>query len=296
MTHISDDLPPLDGLTALLAAADQGSFSGAAASLGLTHGSVSRRIASLEAWLGATVFERHGRGVKLTPAGQRFATEVRKSLGGLTRSAEQWRPRRGRQTVKMSVVPSFGRLWLLPRLSMIERADIHVELSLEHRPTDLDAREADIAIRYGAGSWEGMETFALFPETLYPVASPNLRARLSGKPDTKELLEQSLLHDSDISQWRALLDQGGLSYRPRWNDRRFEDYDSVLIAAAAGLGLALLRSPLAANWVSDGRLVRVADGEIDNPSRHFVCIRAGETRQSVLILHDRLRALGSAAS
>ena len=87
MAHTLATLPPLDGLTALLAAADEGSFSAAALRLGLTHGSVSRRIASLEAWLGAPLFERHGRGARLTPAGQRFAGEVRKSLAGLALSA-----------------------------------------------------------------------------------------------------------------------------------------------------------------------------------------------------------------
>src|SRR3546814_10631765 len=95
----------------MLAAAEEGSFSAAAAKLGLTHGSVSRRIASLEHWLGASLFERHGRGVRLTPAGLRFAHDSRQSLGRLSHSAEQWRPRRGRQTVRMSAVPSFARLW-----------------------------------------------------------------------------------------------------------------------------------------------------------------------------------------
>src|SRR3546814_14697500 len=48
MAHSLFDLPPLEGLTAMLAEAEAGSFSAAAAKLGLTHGSVSRRIASLE--------------------------------------------------------------------------------------------------------------------------------------------------------------------------------------------------------------------------------------------------------
>lgn len=293
--HISDQLPPLDGLTTLLVAADEGSFSGAAARLGLTHGSVSRRIAALEAWLGTAIFERHGRGVRLTPAGQRFAAEVRRSLGGIARSAEQWRPWRGRQTVRLSVVPSFARLWLLPRLPRLERTDIHVELMLEHRPTELDAREADIAIRYGRGAWEGIDAALLLSETLVPVASPALRARLGADPGVDELLQQPLLHDSDISQWRDLLLRWGVNYRPRWQDRRFEDYDSVLAAAEAGLGLALLRVPLAARWLTEGRLIRVGDAEIDNPARHFVCVRAGEARRAVLALSERLQALGSSA-
>lgn len=294
--HISHGLPPLEGLTALLAAADEGSFSGAAAKLGLTHGSVSRRIAGLEAWLGADLFERHGRGVRLTPAGQRFAGEVRRSLSGLAASAEQWRPWRGRQTVRLSVVPSFARLWLLPRLADVEGADIHVELALEHRPTDLDAREADIVIRYGKGAWNGLDARLLLPETVSPVVSPTLAAGLGEAPTWEALAEYPLLHDSDISQWRAILSAAGFKYRPRWQDRRFEDYDTVLAAAEAGLGVALLRIPLASERLAEGRLVRVHGTEMANPAQHYVCVRTGEMRQAVLRLRDRLQAMAAAGS
>lgn len=104
MMHVSESLPPLDGLNVLLAAADAGSFTAAAEILGITHGSVSRRIAALERWLGTELFERHGRGVRLTPAGQRFAADARMALSSLTRSADQWRPPRGRQTVRLIVI------------------------------------------------------------------------------------------------------------------------------------------------------------------------------------------------
>jgi DNA-binding transcriptional LysR family regulator len=294
MLHTSTGLPPLDGLTALLAAADEGSFSGAAAKLGLTHGSVSRRISALEAWLGAALFERHGRGVRLTPAGQRFTAEVRRSLSGLAASAEQWRPWRGRQTVRLSVLPSVARLWLLPRLAQLEGSDIHIELTLDHRPTDLDAREADIAVRYGRGAWEGLDARPLFSETIFPVVSPALRTRLGERPSMETLIEHPLLHDSDISQWRAMLLACGLKYRPRRQDRRFEDYDTVLAVAEAGLGLALLRAPLASSRLAEGRLVRIHDAEMTNPAQHYACVRASETRQAVLALRDRL--LTAAAS
>ncbi|WP_037515001.1 LysR substrate-binding domain-containing protein [Sphingopyxis sp. LC81] len=288
MTHSSYDLPPLDGLTALLAAAEEGSFSGAAAKLGLTHGSVSRRIASLEHWLGASLFERHGRGVRLTPAGLRFTHDTRQSLGRLSHSAEQWRPRRGRQTVRMSVVPSFARLWLLPHLAAIERNDTHIDLSLDHRTMDLDAREAEIVIRYGRGTWVGVDAKRIMRESLTPVASPDLQCRTHATAAIADLLQWPLLHDSDTSQWRTFLSRAGISYRPRWQDRRFEDYDTVLAAAEAGLGIALLRQPLASDRLAHGRLISITSEHMENPAGHFACVRAGEARQAVLTLRDRI--------
>lgn len=289
MTHNSN-LPPLEGLKALLAAADTGSFSAAAEALGITHGSVSRRIAALEAWLGTRLFERHGRGVRLSPAGQRFAAETRQTLGALSRSAEQWRPWRGRQTVRLSAVPSFARLWLLPRLGRLEGEKIHVELVMDHRPTDLNGREADVAIRYGRGFSEGVEARLLFSETLAPAAAPVLADKIGPDTALEALLRFPLLHDSDTSQWRSWLSEAGVRYRPRWQDRRFEDYDTVLAAAAAGLGIAFLRMPLAGDWIEDGRLVRIGERSQPNPAAHYLCTRPEEHRAAVMALCQRLIA------
>lgn len=293
MTHSLDSHPPLDGLNAMLAAAAAGSFTAAADILGITHGSVSRRIAVLESWLGTSLFERHGRGVRLTPAGQRFAAEARQALGMLSRSADQWRPRRGRPTVRLAVVPAFARLWLLPRLAELERGNIHVEVAMDHRPIDLNAQEADIVIRYGRGSWEGLDTQLLFRETLRPAAAPELAAEIGADADAEGLLRHPLLHDSDVAHWRAWLGVGGLRYRPRWQDRRFEDYDTVLTAAEAGLGIALLRMPLAAAAVATGRLAYVSPRGDPNPSAHFIGMRAGESRSAVLELASRLLTLAA---
>ena len=106
--HSSPDLPPLEGLTAVIAAHRGGSFTAAAESLNLTHGAVSRRVQAVERWLGTPLFERHGRGVRVTPAGQRFVAQVEQSLDAIRESADRWRPRRDLPTVRLSVVPSFA--------------------------------------------------------------------------------------------------------------------------------------------------------------------------------------------
>lgn len=302
--HNSNSLPPFDGLLALFAAAELGSFTAAADALDITHGSVSRRIAQLELWLGTKLFERHGRGVRLTPAGQRFTNEARLSLANLSRSAEQWRPWRGRQTLRLSVVPSFARLWLIPRLAMIEGSDIHIDLVMDHKLNDLDAREADISIRYGGGNWDGCDARVLFHETLTPCAAPALARQLADKSgvvdgsvvdgravDGSVLLDFPLLHDSDVSHWRAWLNQDGIAYRPRWQDRRFEDYDAVLVAAGAGLGIAMLRLPTAAEKCADLNLQILHQFQLKNPAAHYVCTGKNERRTAVLELADRLQRL-----
>ncbi len=288
--HSFPSLPPIEALLAVLAAAESGSLTQAAESLGVTHGAISRRVAAVEAWLGTPIFERHGRGVRQTPAGQRFARQVQQALTALEQTSERWRPRHGRATVRLSVVPSFAKLWLLPRLAAVLATvpEVRVELILEHRTADLDAGEADVVIRYGGGNWSGMHVRHLFSETLLPVGSPGLVERLGDQPDAEAISRHPLIHDSDTSQWRAWFAAAGLRYRPRIDDRRFEDYDLVLAATEGSLGLSLLRLPLAQAWLESGKLVSVSEQSWPNPSGHYVAHRREEAREGVLRFVDEL--------
>jgi LysR family transcriptional regulator, glycine cleavage system transcriptional activator len=65
----------------------------------------------------------------------------------------------------------------------------------------------------------------------------------------------------------------------------------VLLAAQAGLGIALARLPLAQPWLADGRLVAVSNRGIANPLAHYVVQRPDEDRGPVLRLQARLAAL-----
>lgn len=66
------NLPPSDTIIAALEVTRTGSMAVAAESLGVTPGAVSRRIRTLEHWLGLAIFERVGRGVRITSQGLIF--------------------------------------------------------------------------------------------------------------------------------------------------------------------------------------------------------------------------------
>jgi LysR family glycine cleavage system transcriptional activator len=290
--HSLPALPPLDGLVTMIAAARSGSFSAAAEELGLTHGAVSRRIRAVEVWLGTDLFERHGRGVRMTPAGVRFVRTVEQAFGSISSAAEQWRPHGGVPTLRLSVLPSFARLWLLPRLLTLQGdpPDLFLDISTEHRLADLRDGGIDLAIRYGAGSWPDLQSTLLFREELVPGAAPALASRLKSA-DAKAILRHPLVHDSDASQWRAWFSGVDVSYRLRPMDRRFEDYDLVLETAAAGAAIALIRLPLAGEWVRSGRLSPIGRRSIPNPSAHFAVHRRDNVRAPLQRLIDRLRSL-----
>lgn len=289
--------PPLDSLQVAVVAARAGSFTAAAEALGLTHGAVSRRVRAVEHWLGTPLFERAGRGVALTPEGLRLVRTAEQSFDAISRCADQWRPHRGVMTVNMSVVPSFARLWLLPRMRALqgEPQDLRIDLAVEHGLADVAGGAVDLALRYGGGHWPGLRSHPLLQERLLPVAAPSVAAALGPRAKPEALLRQPLIHDSDASQWRLWLAGAGVTrFRPRSVDRRFEDYDLVLLAAQAGLGIALARLPLAQPWLADGRLVAVSSRSVANPLAHFIVQRVDEDREPVLRLQARLAALGAA--
>ncbi|QCP53908.1 LysR family transcriptional regulator [Trinickia violacea] len=297
MEHSLPPRPPLANLETVCVVAREGSFSAAAEAAGLTHGAISRRVAAVENWLGFALFERHGRGVRLTPDGQRFVGRIEQAFAIIDGAAVQWRTRRSAELVKLSVVPSFAKLWLFERLAALEGGEpggdhppLRIQLQIETRNVDVDAGEADLAIRYGHGVWQGVEVESFMEEALYPVASRELAAKLSGTDaiSATDLLAYPLLHDSDLSGWRAWFATLGIELKPRTQDRRFEDYSLVLAAAEAGLGIALARVPFADAYLRHSGLVRVSEHTVKSPLRFYFVSTRKEKRPKTRLLIARM--------
>jgi DNA-binding transcriptional LysR family regulator len=257
MVHSSRTLPPLDTLEAFTRAARAGSFSAAAEDLGLTHGAISRQVSRLERWMGVRLFQRAARGVSLTPEGSRFLARAEEALALLGEPTERWTPRRGPAMVKLSITPSLSSLWLFPRIREIERDDLHLELVLEHRLAEF-SDGTELALRCGRGPWAGVRSIQLWREEARPIAAPCLAAKLGPSPAPGDLLQRPILHDSNIEGWRAWFAAAGISYAPRTQDRRFEDYNIVLDACRNGLGIALARQPVADDALAAGTVTIVS--------------------------------------
>ena len=160
-------------------------------------------------------------------------------------------------------------------------------LQVDHRKVDLEEEGIDLAIRCGRGGTPGRVSVQLFEEWCYPVASPAL-ARAIGEGGPERFLDQPLIHDSDAAGWRAWFNAQGLDFRPRATDRRFEDYNLVLDAAASGLGVALSRPPLAQAQVDAGRIVRVDQRTALNPVSYWLDRPMGQPRPAAVALATRI--------
>lgn len=292
MRHSWTVRPPLANLETVCLVARAGSFSAAAAMSGATHGAVSRRVSAIENWLGIRLFERHGRGVRLTPEGQRYVGRVEDAFHIIDGATDQWRTGGRAREVKLSVLPSFADLWLFERLSHLEAAPnpLRIQLDINSRCADVATGEVDLAIRYGYGGWPNVDAELFLNESLYPVAHRDIAAQFP-RGDDASMLDFPLLHDSDMTGWRTWLNDIGITARPRGQDRRFDDYSLVLAAAEAGLGIALAREPLATSRLAERGLVRLSERTVQSPRGYYFVMPKRERKPETDALIEKIRVL-----
>ena len=177
--------PPLRSLEVTVAVSLHGSLTGAAEALGLTHGAASRHVKATEDWLGLRLFDRHGRGMRPTDDGARFLRQVERGLGAIEAAADRWHRRRGRHVVRIGVTPTFAELWLLERIPALEAGEppLRIEIAAQAGFADLDRGEVDLVIRYTRELDPRAGPTLFLSETLYPVAAPELAARLGPAPE-----------------------------------------------------------------------------------------------------------------
>jgi LysR family glycine cleavage system transcriptional activator len=255
-------LPPLSSLRAFEAAARRGSFTGGAEELLVTHGAISRQIASLEQWLGLPLFDRLGRRVRLTAGGREYLEAMSRAFDGMAEATRRLTEANRVKTLAVNALPTFSMRWLLPRLAGFQQRhpDVALRLVTSDRPLDEVGEPFDVAIRRGPDIWPGCEAVPFLAEWEVPVMSPALAARLPVR-EARDLAAHNLLHaDTRPGAWRRWLEaagQGGLAVA---GQQRFDHFYLTLQAAADGLGVALGPLPILADELASGRLVAPLDG------------------------------------
>jgi len=132
---------------------DRGSFSAAAADLGLTPSAVSKLISRLEDRLGARLLVRTTRRLVLTAEGEIFLARARRIVADIEEAEAELMRVRGapRGTLRINSGTAFGLHQLTPALAefLSRYPEIDLELSITDRLVDLIEEQADIAVRSG---------------------------------------------------------------------------------------------------------------------------------------------------
>lgn len=123
-------LPPLKSIIAFESVARTKSVNRAADELGLTPSAVSHQLANLEGIVGRPLFTRLGRGLVLTPTGTQYLADVTGALAELNRATERASSETSVEILRIHSSPSFGLMWLLPRLAAFQEVNGDIQMNL----------------------------------------------------------------------------------------------------------------------------------------------------------------------
>lgn len=245
--------------------AREGSFTRAAARLGLAQSGISRTIRDLEARLGVQLLVRTTRSLSLTQAGEqlyRTALSSFQSLdAGLATLAHFRDTPSG--TVRINASQHAIDKVLLPKLAIFRQhyPDIRLELISESRFVNIIDERFDAGVRLGGEVDEGMVAVRITPDMeMVMVATPDHFLQY-GFPQTPADLA---LHpciayqfaDGSLYQWELWQEGKLVKHRPQglWV---FSDSYMEAAAARMGLGLAYVPEELVTDELARGTLIRV---------------------------------------
>jgi len=259
-TEASIILPPLKAIQAFEQTARFGNVARAAEVLDLTPSAVSHQLAKLEGMIGRQLFARAARGVSLTPVGEQYLKEVSGILHSLAVATERAASDVSLDCLRLHSSPSFGLLWLMPRLEAFRAShpDIQINLSCSYESLHFSRDKIDVDIRHGLPNWPSYEVRTVRNETFAVLTSPKLLAQRPVR-GAADLLECDLiLSEATLLKWPQWFAQHGLARPERPYALSFDRSYMSLEAASHGLGFALESTLLAQKYLAAGTLVEVA--------------------------------------
>ena len=266
-------IPPIQCLLTFETLARLRSVTQAAEELCVTPSAVSHRVKQLEQILGTKLFGRAD--FSLTTEGSEYLAHVREGLAILERfPSAQSAP--GKRKLRLAVTPTFARAILIPRLRQFTEAYPEIDLTLQVSIPLLDvvAEEADLLVRFGPGRYADVEHVCLTRDEITPLASPAF-VREHGPFDSVADLEGARLLRSPLEPWRTWFAAHQLDWPEPVEGSQFNDIGLMCDAAAAGMGIGLVRLRLGAPWLDNGSLVRLFTRNVPSPHAHYLCWNTG---------------------
>lgn len=239
---------PLSALRAFEAAARLGGFTAAAVELGVTPGAVTAHIKTLEAELGAQLFERTARGVRLTALGVATAPGFTAAFDALAQAAAGLRMGAAPQVVHIATLPAVAQLWLSPRLPALRdmAPEISVSITALEAPPNLKRALYDLSL------FPAPKGGVLVAEDeVFPVCAPQLAARITGPQDLVGL--PCLSDTSWEGDWALWLKAVGAEVAVR--GPAYSLYALAVEEALNGAGVLMGHGPLVARHLAKGTLI-----------------------------------------
>jgi DNA-binding transcriptional LysR family regulator len=256
---------PLHWLSVL---AQQGSYTAAAARLGVSKAAMSQRIAELERAAKVTLVQRTTRSLRLTEAGQRLVDDTRASFEQIEQSFAQVRDLAGQPSglLRLTAPVALARQQLVPLLAdfLKNHPDVRLELDLSDRLSALATEGFDLAIRHTPRPPDTHVAWALCPTESVLVASRAYLRRRAEPRTPADLQAHNCLHyprSHDMPAWTFEPRQASQGAEPVTvpvsGNFAANNSEALREAALTGAGIALMPDFSAQAALRKGQLVRV---------------------------------------
>lgn len=288
-----------DDLRVFLVAHRARSSMAAAAELAMDRTTVGRRIAGLEARLGATLFVRTRDGLRPTAAAERLAASTARMAAEAERIAREGVAPADEISGRVRVAATEGFAIFLARHAIAALAARHPRLEVEllggNRPVSLLAGEAEIAVRLAAVKEEGVRARRLRAQPIALAASRRYLDARGAPRSLRGLAGHDLLVPSgELARLpEARLLEAASSAAPAAAGARVvlrsNSLPALVAAAIEGLGIA----PLTVSWIDvEPGIERLFVLEDVPPRPLFLAFRADQAkRPAVRAVIDQLAAL-----
>ena len=263
-------LESMRGLVAFVASVESGGFAAAGRRLGVSASAVGKAVARLESRLGVRLLQRTTRSIALTGEGRLFFERASRIIEDVreaeTAIAETRASPRGR--LKVSMPAAFGRCVLVPALGQFvaDYPDISLDISLDDRMVEIVEEGFDLVLRTGELDDSRLVARKLSPHRFVTCASPAYLERHGAPMTPDEVPNHTCLRfrfptTGRLEYWAF---KGWKPPGRPANGPVFNDSEAVVLAAAAGLGLAQAPHYLVAQPIAEGRLQSLlADYAVD---------------------------------
>jgi DNA-binding transcriptional LysR family regulator len=258
----------LNDLLSFVTVAREGTFTRAAAQLGVTQSALSQAISGLEARLQIRLLTRTTRSVSPTAAGERLLNAIGNRFDEIEAELDELSALRDKPsgTVRITCGDHIQRTVLLPKLTplLLEYPDIKVEFDINYGFRDIVADRFDAGVRMGDTIDKDMIAIPIGPQLrMAVVASPAYFAKHPNPKKPRELIDHNCIN--------MRMQSGGGLYV--WDFQRKDKQLNVRVdgqlilntspniveAALAGLGVAWLPEEEFGSHIEEGRLVRVLE-------------------------------------
>lgn len=258
----------LNDLLSFVAVAREGTFTRAAAQLGVTQSALSQSISGLEARLQIRLLTRTTRSVSPTAAGERLLNAIGNRFDEIEAELDELSALRDKPsgTVRITCGDHIQRTLLLPRLTplLLEYPDIKVEFDINYGFRDIVADRFDAGVRLGDTIDKDMIAVPIGPPVRMAVVAAPVYFAAHPKPrNPRDLVDHNCIN--------MRMQSGGGLYA--WDFQRkdrhvnvrvdgqliFNTSPNIVDAALAGLGIAWLPEEEFAPHIEEGRLLRVLE-------------------------------------